>query len=164
MPETLLLEARGLKKHFPIHSGFLRGKTIGHVKAVDDVSFTLADQPRYGVCRIHEPLHWRYVPGSPGRSRHGRSSHHAPTAPYTATLVAAATSLGRTPPWQLPLIGEGPSPLDTPPGCAFHPRCPYAMPVFRQDRPMLSEVEPQRWAACHLYPDHIQTIDKSGNE
>jgi len=37
------------------------------------------------------------------------------------------------------------------------------MPVCHQDRPVLSEVEPQRWTACHLYPDHIETIDKGGN-
>ena len=83
-----------------------------------------------------------------------------PLHPYTATLVAAATPPGRLPPWQIPLIGEVPSPLDMPPGCAFHTRCPYAMPVCREIRPTLTAVESQRAVACHLYPDHIQTIDK----
>ncbi len=83
-----------------------------------------------------------------------------PLHPYTATLVAAATPPGRTPPWQLPIIGEVPSPLDMPQGCAFHPRCPYSMPVCSETRPTLTEVEPQRWAACHLYPDQIHSIDK----
>ena len=36
----VLLDVRGLKKYFPIRRGLLQ-KTIGHVKAVDDVSFTL---------------------------------------------------------------------------------------------------------------------------
>jgi peptide/nickel transport system ATP-binding protein len=36
-----LLEVRGLKKHFPIQKGFLR-RTVGHVRAVDDVSFHVA--------------------------------------------------------------------------------------------------------------------------
>ncbi len=86
-----------------------------------------------------------------------------PLHPYTATLVAAATPPGRTPSWQLPIIGEVPSPLDMPPGCAFHTRCPYTMPVCSEVRPPLMEVEPQRWAACHLYPEKIHTIDKGQN-
>ncbi|MBI3328966.1 MAG: ATP-binding cassette domain-containing protein [Nitrospinae bacterium] len=83
-----------------------------------------------------------------------------PLHPYTATLVAAATPPGRTPPWQIPIIGEVPNPLDAPEGCAFHPRCPYAMAVCSQVTPSLTEVEPQRWVACHLYPDKIQSINK----
>jgi oligopeptide/dipeptide ABC transporter ATP-binding protein len=86
-----------------------------------------------------------------------------PLHPYTATLVAAATPPGRTPPWAIPIAGDVPSPLETPKGCAFHPRCPYAMPACSQIAPALTEVEPQRWVACHLYPDQIQTIDKGSH-
>lgn len=84
---------------------------------------------------------------------------HRPLHPYTATLVAAATPPGRTPAWQLPIIGEVPSPLDMPSGCAFHPRCPYAMAICREDRPALSAFG-ERQVACHLYPDHIDRIDR----
>jgi oligopeptide/dipeptide ABC transporter ATP-binding protein len=84
-----------------------------------------------------------------------------PLHPYTATLVAAATPPSRTPPWQLPIIGEVPSPLDIPPGCAFHTRCLYVMPVCREVRPDLTAVEPHKWVACHLYPDKIHSIDKT---
>jgi oligopeptide/dipeptide ABC transporter ATP-binding protein len=52
-------------------------------------------------------------------------------------------------------MGEVPNPLNAPRGCAFHPRCPYVMPECRQCVPPLSEIEPQRWVACHLYPDKI---------
>jgi oligopeptide/dipeptide ABC transporter ATP-binding protein len=83
-----------------------------------------------------------------------------PLHPYTATLVAVATPPGRTPPWQLPILGEVPSPLDMPQGCAFHTRCPYSMPVCSEVRPPFTEVEPQRWVACHLYPEKIHTINK----
>ncbi len=38
-PASLLLEVKNLKKHFPIQKGFILSKVIGHVKAVDDVSF-----------------------------------------------------------------------------------------------------------------------------
>ena len=84
-----------------------------------------------------------------------------PLHPYAATLVAAATPPGRTPPWQLPILGEVPSPAALPKGCAFHTRCPFAMPVCSESRPEFAEVEPGRHVACHLYPDHIHTIDKT---
>ena len=84
-----------------------------------------------------------------------------PAHPYTASLVAAATPLGRTPPWQIPIVGEVPSALQTPSGCAFHPRCAYAMPICSQVTPPLSQLPNGRWVACHLYPDHIDSIDKS---
>ena len=84
-----------------------------------------------------------------------------PGHPYTASLVAAATPPGREPKWQIPIVGEVPSSLNTPSGCAFHPRCAYAMPVCSQVTPPFTEVTPDRWIACHLYPDHIRSIDKS---
>ena len=83
-----------------------------------------------------------------------------PLHPYTATLVAAATPPGRTPPWQIPIVGEVPSPLSIPPGCAFHTRCPYTMPTCSSVRPPFIEAEPHRWVACHLYPEKIHRIDK----
>ncbi len=84
-----------------------------------------------------------------------------PLHPYSASLVAAATPLGRTPPWQTLIIGEVPSALDTPSGCPFHPRCPFAMSLCSQEVPQLQEVGSGRSVACHLYPDHIGSIDKT---
>jgi oligopeptide/dipeptide ABC transporter ATP-binding protein len=84
-----------------------------------------------------------------------------PGHPYTASLVAAATPLGRTPPWQTLIVGEVPSAMEIPSGCPFHPRCPYAMPVCSQDVPPLQDVGDNRRIACHLYPDQIAAIDKT---
>jgi peptide/nickel transport system ATP-binding protein len=47
--------------------------------------------------------------------------------------------------------GEPPSPINIPPGCRFHPRCPYAMPICREKEPILHEVEKNRYVACWLY-------------
>src|SRR6266852_5506722 len=41
MADTPLLSVQNLKKHFPVTKGLLLMKTIGWVKAVDDISFTL---------------------------------------------------------------------------------------------------------------------------
>ena len=82
-----------------------------------------------------------------------------PQHPYTASLVAAATPPGTTPGWPIPIMGEVPSALETPSGCAFHPRCPYAMPICSKEVPALSPSTDGRMVACHLNPDEIKNID-----
>jgi peptide/nickel transport system ATP-binding protein len=51
---------------------------------------------------------------------------HRPRHPYTRALIGAVPDFGARPP---ELTGEPASPLDPPPGCAFHPRCPIALPI-----------------------------------
>lgn len=41
MPEETILQVTNLKKHFPMESGFLRRRVVGHVRAVDGVSFSI---------------------------------------------------------------------------------------------------------------------------
>jgi peptide/nickel transport system ATP-binding protein len=48
MQGKVLLEVQGLKKYFPITSGFFR-RTVGHVRAVDDVSFTIRQGETLGL-------------------------------------------------------------------------------------------------------------------
>ena len=49
-----------------------------------------------------------------------------------------------------PLRGEVPDPVNPPPGCNFHPRCPLAEPICRQVEPALAELMPTHHAACHV--------------
>jgi peptide/nickel transport system ATP-binding protein len=74
----------------------------------------------------------------------------APNHPYTKALLA---EVGRVEPRKrtyVPIKGEIPSPLDPPPGCHFHPRCPYVMPRCRERAPPLFDVGPGRASACWL--------------
>ena len=48
------------------------------------------------------------------------------------------------------LGGEIPSPIDPPAGCHFHPRCPYAQEICRQEYPPLIEYADGQLAACHF--------------
>ncbi len=48
-PKIPLLEVKNLKKHFPIHRGFIFSKLVGAVKAVDDVSFYLHEGETLGL-------------------------------------------------------------------------------------------------------------------
>ena len=72
----------------------------------------------------------------------------APQHPYTRALMAATPVADPAVPRQrVPLMGEPPSPIDPPPGCAFHPRCPLAMDVCRRETPPL-EIKHGRQVAC----------------
>ncbi len=73
-----------------------------------------------------------------------------PNHPYTQALLAEVPRIEARKRAFTALEGELPSPLDPPPGCHFHPRCPHAMDVCRQAAPRLAEVAPQHWSACHL--------------
>ena len=48
-PQDLVLEVKNLKKHFPLQSSGLLRRTIGHIKAVDDVSFVVRRGETLGV-------------------------------------------------------------------------------------------------------------------
>jgi peptide/nickel transport system ATP-binding protein/oligopeptide transport system ATP-binding protein len=74
-----------------------------------------------------------------------------PRHPYTEALLNAlpVPQPGATKNRRI-LTGEVPSPLSPPPGCHFHPRCPYAADVCRSQSPPLEEKAPGHLAACHF--------------
>lgn len=53
----------------------------------------------------------------------------------------------------VPIAGQPPSLIRVPPGCAFHPRCPYVQKVCRTDLPMLAEINDGHLSACHFSAD-----------
>ena len=70
--------------------------------------------------------------------------------PYTRLLIASLPSLEQKGKFH-GIPGLPPSLLERPAGCSFHPRCPYAMPRCSVQDPLLREVGPDRWVACHLF-------------
>jgi peptide/nickel transport system ATP-binding protein len=75
-----------------------------------------------------------------------RAANH----PYTQALLSEVPRIDRRGLDFEPVKGEIPSPLDPPPGCHFHPRCPHAFARCRAERPALKEVAPGQVSACHL--------------
>jgi oligopeptide/dipeptide ABC transporter ATP-binding protein len=74
-----------------------------------------------------------------------------PRHPYTAALLAAVPwpdAHRQTPP--LAMEGDAPSPIDPPPGCPFHPRCPYAFVRCRVEKPLLAPATEDHQVACWL--------------
>ncbi len=75
--------------------------------------------------------------------------YRRPLHPYTRALMSATPSIKKKK-GRIALEGEPPDPTRPPPGCEFHPRCPIAQPVCRDDDPTLQEWLPDRLAACHF--------------
>jgi peptide/nickel transport system ATP-binding protein len=73
-----------------------------------------------------------------------------PNHPYAQALLAEVPRISTTKRTFHPIKGEIPSPLDPPPGCHFHPRCPQAFARCRNEVPVLKEIAPGRISACHL--------------
>jgi oligopeptide/dipeptide ABC transporter ATP-binding protein len=90
----------------------------------------------------------RIVELADSRDLYARSRH-----PYTRSLLAAVPepvpNRGRR---RIALTGEPPSPIDPPPGCSFHPRCPLAREECRRRDPVLEVkpgLAPTHLVACH---------------
>ncbi len=90
----------------------------------------------------------------------GRIVELAPTAdlfseplhPYTQALLRAVPKpVARRKAATPALEGDPPNPVNRPPGCHFHPRCPHAMPICATEYPAPRAVAPGRLVACHLY-------------
>jgi peptide/nickel transport system ATP-binding protein/oligopeptide transport system ATP-binding protein len=100
----------------------------------------------------------RIVEIAPKRTIFSRPQH-----PYTEALLEAVPvpdPLARR--QRRVLGGDVPSPINPPPGCHFHTRCPYAEERCRHEQPLMQQVAPEQFVACHLRqpaatPIHMET-------
>jgi peptide/nickel transport system ATP-binding protein len=74
----------------------------------------------------------------------------SPAHPYTASLLRAVPMLGRGRTALTQIPGTVPNMAEPPPGCAFHPRCPFAQPRCATDDPMSRQTGSGRTVACHF--------------
>ncbi len=87
----------------------------------------------------------KIVEQAPAAEIFARANH-----PYTQALMAEMPDVARRGRQFTPIRGEIPSPLNPPSGCAFHPRCPHALPRCREQAPTLKTIAAGHWSACHL--------------
>jgi oligopeptide/dipeptide ABC transporter ATP-binding protein len=87
----------------------------------------------------------RVVEEAPSEEIFARPNH-----PYTQALLSEVPRIDARKKSFAGVKGEIPSPLNPPPGCHFHPRCPFAFDRCRVERPMLKTVAPGHRSACHL--------------
>ena len=74
-----------------------------------------------------------------------------PKHPYTNALLSAVPvpdpNVKRK---RVMLKGEVPSPINPPPGCRFHTRCPLATDICMKEEPKLVEIDNNHFVACHM--------------
>jgi peptide/nickel transport system ATP-binding protein len=74
----------------------------------------------------------------------------APKHPYTAALLSAVPEPDpRRRAHRIILQGEVANPAAPPPGCYFHPRCPYAIERCRTEPPPWQQIAPGHFVSCH---------------
>jgi peptide/nickel transport system ATP-binding protein len=72
-----------------------------------------------------------------------------PLHPYTKALLSSIPiPRPLKEPRKVELKGEVPNPINPPPGCRFHPRCPIAGEICRREEPELREIEKDHYVAC----------------
>jgi peptide/nickel transport system ATP-binding protein len=93
-----------------------------------------------------------------------RDTFYAQHHPYTAGLLHSIPSAARAGQRLRPIPGQPPSLLTPPPGCPYHPRCPYTMPVCRTEVPPLRPVlhSQTHRSACWL-PDDVSRVDETNS-
>jgi oligopeptide/dipeptide ABC transporter ATP-binding protein len=76
-----------------------------------------------------------------------------PRHPYTIGLLRCVPRLDRPVNQRLvPIEGQPPDALNVPGGCAFHPRCPFAVDRCRTEAPVLTQVGDDHVSACWINP------------
>ncbi len=74
-----------------------------------------------------------------------------PKHPYTEALLSAIPIADPDiKSMTVELSGDVPSPLNPPPGCCFHQRCPHSFERCKKELPQLHEISPGHTVACHL--------------
>ncbi len=78
-----------------------------------------------------------------------------PAHPYTQMLLSSIPVVTEAEedlkPKKIQSTGEIPSPVNVPPGCSFHTRCPFAWELCKQREPENYEITSDRFVKCHLY-------------
>jgi peptide/nickel transport system ATP-binding protein len=73
---------------------------------------------------------------------------HNPLHPYTMALMSSFPSIIGEKTELITLPGDPPDLLNPPPACRFHPRCPFATDICREEEPPFEELEDGHFAAC----------------
>ncbi|NJE08133.1 ABC transporter ATP-binding protein [Thermococcus sp. M39] len=77
--------------------------------------------------------------------------------PYTYLLLKSYPDIGKEKLYEIP--GSPPDLRNPPSGCVFHPRCPYATDICREEDPKIREVEEGHLSACHYAESFVKEVE-----
>ncbi len=87
-----------------------------------------------------------------------------PQHPYTQMLLSSIPVISeeeeQARPVKLIPTGEIPSPVNVPPGCAFHTRCPYVKDICKRVDPVMVETEMGHMVRCHLFDQPVEVASQ----
>ncbi|MFZ2099659.1 MAG: oligopeptide/dipeptide ABC transporter ATP-binding protein [Oricola sp.] len=85
-----------------------------------------------------------------------------PRHPYTQSLMSAVPEVDSPGKHQrVRLTGDLPSPLNPPPGCKFHTRCPFAIDICKREAPTTELLEPGHQVACHRAHEGVNVLERA---
>ncbi|MDI9370973.1 MAG: ABC transporter ATP-binding protein [Synergistota bacterium] len=91
--------------------------------------------------------------------------YNRPAHPYTEGLFNSIPNIDEDEEELKVIQGLMPDPTDLPTGCAFHPRCPYAIESCSVDAPPMVEIEPGHFVACPVrYEFWKKSVAGNGGE
>jgi oligopeptide/dipeptide ABC transporter ATP-binding protein len=105
---------------------------------------------------------FEFIETGPTRDVIGNARH-----PYTRALLNATPNLDTPLDEMKPIVGKSPDPVNVPPGCSYHPRCPLADDRCEEEDPKLVSVGDNHRAACFYWddvPDQIPLSTASEEE
>jgi oligopeptide/dipeptide ABC transporter ATP-binding protein len=101
---------------------------------------------------VKTPAHDIYPacpPANHPRNRFAGDLFAQPLHPYTLALLSAIPEVEEPARQAVEIEGEPPSAVRVPPGCRFHPRCPWRTERCRRETPALRTLGPGHLVACH---------------
>ncbi|MBO3745064.1 ABC transporter ATP-binding protein [Streptosporangiaceae bacterium NEAU-GS5] len=126
---------------------------IGRLQREFDIALILITHDLGVVADVADEVLVMYA-GRPVERADRRTIYYRPHHPYTKGLLESLPgSTGARKGRLTPIPGQPPSLIAVPSGCAFHPRCRYAMPVCSAEQPPLAHVTgdlPDHASACWL--------------
>ncbi len=84
-----------------------------------------------------------------------RDVYKSPKHPYTKALLDAFPRVDEPRRRLYAIPGTPPNLINPPPGCRFHPRCPFAEPICREKEPELYQVGDNHYSMCHLVKEGV---------
>jgi oligopeptide/dipeptide ABC transporter ATP-binding protein len=161
-PQVLILDEPVSALDVSVRSGIMN--LLGHLRDELSVSYVFISHDLGMVRHISDRIAVMYL-GRVVETGPWEPVSDRPLHPYTRALQEAVPVAD--PDLEATIdasgvAGEVPDPADPPPGCPFHPRCPLAEDLCREELPPLLRLVDDQFAACHVAARQLGSMSAAG--